>query len=181
MGMVMCGFAIGMAPGGLMAQATPPAQTGPVIADYGAVYTVSDPDFPTPRDRQLRVVFDVSTAPDSVSAINPRIETVARFLNMHAQAGVPVANLDVALVLHGGSGKYALSDAAYRARFGTANPNLPLLRALHAHGVRIILCGQTAAHRGFSRAELAEPVELALSAMTALVTLQNAGYALIRF
>jgi len=38
---------------------------------------------------------------------------------------------------------------------------------------------QTAASSGFEREEIADPVEVALSAMTALVTLQRDGYALI--
>jgi len=38
---------------------------------------------------------------------------------------------------------------------------------------------QTAVSSGFEREEIADPVEVALSAMTALVTLQRDGYALI--
>ena len=165
----------------LAAQPLSPSRTGPVIDRYGPVYEVATRGFATPRDREYRVVFEVSTAPEAVDQINPSIESLARFLNMHAQAGVPPANLHLALVLHGGSGKYALTDGAYQARYGVPNPNGGLLRALHEVGVRVILCGQTAAHRGFPVTELAEPIELALSAMTALVMLQADGYQLIAF
>ena len=74
-----------------------------------------------------------------------------------------------------------LSSAAYKTRFGVENPNEPLLAALRSKGVRIILCGQTAAHKGFGRQELAPGVEVAISAMTALVVLQSDGYQLISF
>jgi intracellular sulfur oxidation DsrE/DsrF family protein len=72
-------------------------------------------------------------------------------------------------------------DATYRERFGVANPNLPLLEALHGFGVRILLCGQSQASRGIERDALAGPVEVSLSAMTALVELQHRGYRLIAF
>ena len=57
----------------------------------------------------------------------------------------------------------------------------PLLEELSRAGVRVVLCGQTAASRGLPRDGLARPVEVALSAMTALVLLQDEGYRLIPF
>jgi len=162
-------------------QALADAVAGPVIDGFGAVYPVANPDFRTDTQRAYRVVFDVSSSPPDADTLNARIETVARFLNMHARAGVPRDNMTVAVVLHGSAGKDALSHEAYRARFGTDNPNLELLDALRDAGVSILLCGQTAVHRGFRRDELAPSVRLALSAMTALVTLQADGYALISF
>ncbi len=50
-------------------------------------------------------------------------------------------------------------------------PDLPLIEALAAVGVEVYLCGQSAAHRGFARDDLAPDVRLALSAMTVLVAL----------
>lgn len=163
------------------AQALAEAKTGPVISEFGPVYAIDKPDFETPTDHIYRVVFDVSVAPESAADLNPRIETLARFLNMHAAAGVPTQNMKLALVLHGSAGKAALVDEAYHARFGSTNPNLELLNGLSRAGVRVILCGQTAVHRGLPREDLAETVEVSLSAMTALVTLQDEGYRLIAF
>lgn len=159
----------------------PETKAGPVVPRFGAVYPVEEPDFTTQVDRVYKVVFDVHKAPEDPSAVDSGIETLARFLNMHAQAGVPAENMKLALVLHSASGRAALSDDAYRARHGVANPNLPLLEDLRKAGVEIYLCGQTAAYRGFAKEELAEPVKLALSAMTVLVTLKGDGYALIAF
>lgn len=156
-------------------------EDGPVIRGYGAVYPVADPDFATPVEGPFRVVFDVAQGAESTDAVNARINTVARYLNMHAQAGVDPARMEVALVLHGSAGKDALTDAGYRERHGTANPNGELLRLLMDAGVKVVLCGQTAIHRGLPARELEPGVEMALSAMTALVALQAEGYGLVAF
>ena len=158
-----------------------PPRTGPVIEQFGPVYDVARPDFPTPTNATYRAVFDVAPSPDAADALNPRIESLARFLNMHARAGVSPGRIKLALVVHGAAGKDMLSSPAYKARFGVENPNAALLAALQSKGVRVVLCGQTAAHGGFRRDELAPGVEVALSAMTALVTLQSEGYQLISF
>jgi intracellular sulfur oxidation DsrE/DsrF family protein len=56
-----------------------------------------------------------------------------------------------------------------------------LIGALTDAGVRIILCGQTAAYRDISKDDLLPNVELALSAMTAHAQLQQSGYTLNPF
>lgn len=157
------------------------ASTGPVIENFGPVYDVPRPDFVTPTDLSYRAVFDIALSPEAADQVNPRIESLARFLNMQVRAGVRKEQLMLALVVHGAAGRDMLLSAAYKTRFGVENPNAPLLAALKANGVRIILCGQTAAHRGFDRNELGPGVEVALSAMTALVALQSDGYRLISF
>jgi intracellular sulfur oxidation DsrE/DsrF family protein len=89
--------------------------------------------------------------------------------------------MHLALVIHGAAAGDVLSDSAYKQRNGIANPNSALIAQLADAGVEFIICGQTAAYRGFSAGEFAPNVKQALSAMTALVTLQNKGYALIQF
>lgn len=161
--------------------AQPPARSaGPIIRDYGAVFDIADPDHATPVDRDYRVVFDVAEAAPSPDRVNARLETVARFLNMHAQAGVPAERLHAVLVVHGTAGQELLRDAAYRDRNGgTSNPNAELIARLIDAGVQVVLCGQTASSRNLPRDQLLPRVQIALSAMTALITLQNEGYALI--
>ena len=176
-----CGTALVLCSAAGLTADVEPAGTGPLIEQFGPVYDVGRPDFATPTDLVYRAVFDVGPSPDAVDQVNPRIESLARFLNMHARAGVKPEQMKLALVVHGAAGKDMLSSAAYKSRFGVENPNAPLLAALRAQGVRVLLCGQTAAHKGFAREELAPGVELALSAMTALVALQADGYALISF
>lgn len=166
-------------PPGLAAQTVP--TPGPVIEDFGPVYDLPDPDVTAPTDEVLRVVFDVAQAAPEPGRVNPRLETLARYLNMHARAGVPRENMKLALVVHGGASWEVVEDAAYREQFGMDNPNLPLLEALDAFGVELLICGQSQSSRGIGKDQLAPPVKQALSAMTALVDLQGRGYQLIAF
>jgi len=158
------------------AQALGSRISGPAIERFGAVYTVENPSFATPTDMVYRVSFEVALGTDEPDQVNPRIETLARFLNMHAQSGVARENMKLALVLHGTAGKDALGDEGYRRRFGVDNPNAALIQALQEYGVLVVLCGQTQIHRGLVREELADGVDVALSAMTALAALQFQGY-----
>jgi intracellular sulfur oxidation DsrE/DsrF family protein len=79
-------------------------------------------------------------------------------------------------VVHGTAGWEILDDAAYRDRYGVANPNKELLGELLEEGVLVILCGQTAASRGIPHESRIDGVQVALSAMTAFVVLQELGY-----
>ncbi len=166
------------------------ATTGPVIMSGGAVFDVPDATFVTPLASDFKVVFEIArgvtdatspagaNAADSLTPPNEQLNTVARFLNMHARAGVPRERVKLAAVVHGTAGKDLLDDETYRARYGTANPSAPLIRELLAAGVRIILCGQTAAGRNVPRDRLIPGVQVALSAMTAMAVLQSDGYRL---
>ncbi|MFV1986446.1 MAG: DsrE family protein [Gemmatimonadota bacterium] len=160
--------------------ATPAAaqsrEYGPVIHSAGPVFDVPDPDFETPTDMELRIAWEMVDPAPAPEQLNTHLVTAARFLNMHARAGVPLENLHLALVVHGQAGKALLDDIGYREKEGVDNPNKELIRELHDAGVRIILCGQTAAARDLPRERLLPEVEVALSAMTALLVLQEEGY-----
>ena len=165
-------------PSTLSAQALGKATPGPVIMDYGAAFDVPDPDFPVPTGPR-KVLFQTAQSGKEPGDLNGHIEMVARYLNLHARAGVPVENMHLALVLHGGAGKDALGNEAYRKRYGVDNPSAKLIQELIGAGVQVILCGQTQTARGFHREELAPGVKVALSALTAVVTLEDEGYRLI--
>lgn len=154
---------------------------GPIIHQYGAVHRVENPDLPIDATQIYKAVFDISSTPDDPAQLNPQLNTLARFLNMHAQAGIPAENLKVACAIHNVASKDALSHEAYRQRYGIDNPNLPLLEALEKAGARIYICGQSIHSRKIDRSELATPVKLGLSAMTVLISMQNEGYRLISF
>ncbi len=120
-------------------------------------------------------------SPESHESVNASIETAARFLNMHAQSGIPAKNLKVALVVHNKASKDVISNEAYQKKYGTNNPNQELIKALIDVGGQIIFCGQSSVSRGFPREDLIEGVQLSLSAMTALIQLQDENYKLIKF
>lgn len=150
-------------------------RSGPIVHSGGTVFVV-DPAFTTPTDQDYRVAFDIATPAGTPDAVNSSINTVARFLNMHAQAGVPEERLSGAIVAHGGASFELLDDEAYRARFGVDNPNGDIIRELIAAGQPVLLCGQSAASRNVSPDDLIPGVEVALSAMTAFLVLQDRGY-----
>ncbi len=156
--------------------ARPTPTPGPAIQAFGATYDVPVAKLTPSPGAEYKVKFDVAAAPADPKAVNPAIETVARFVNMHVRAGVPLANVKAALILHGSAAKDALGHAGYRARHGVDNPNLPLLEALARAGVRVYLCGQSAAGRGLGWDEIAPVASVALSAMTAHAELAREGY-----
>jgi intracellular sulfur oxidation DsrE/DsrF family protein len=155
--------------------------TGPVIDGHGPVFAVPADSYNLVPGRTYRIVMDVGAGPDQPAAPNRRIESAARFLNMHARNGVQPAAMKLAVVLHGSAARAALEDSAHEAHFGVANPDRALLESLGQAGVDIYLCGQTAGHYGFLPVNLLPQVRLAVSAMTVHVRLQEEGYRAILF
>lgn len=154
---------------------------GPVIKDFGPVFNVENPDFKTDTALIYKVVFDVHNSPEDPTKVNPMLNTLARFLNMHAGAGVPVEQLHIAGVVHNKATHDVLDNTGYKAKYGVDNPNLPLLVALEDAGVKVYICGQSISARGVNRAEIHESVDVGLSAMTIILSLQNDDYRLIKF
>lgn len=154
---------------------------GPIIEEFGKVFQVENPDVKVDIKKEFKVVFDLTSSSEDMGDINLSIETAARFLNMHAQAGVPQDQLKVALVVHSKAAKDLLNNSAYKSRFQVANPNLDLVKALLDAEVQVILCGQSAASRGFERTELIPGIQISLSAMTALIQLNGEGYTILKF
>jgi predicted peroxiredoxin len=77
--------------------------------------------------------------------------------------------------------KDVANSNAYKAKYGVPNPNEELLKQLIAAGADIIFCGQSSASRGFPKEDLVDGVQISLSAMTALIQLQDDNYRLIKF
>ena len=155
--------------------------TGPVIADYGAVWDVPEASYATDISENFKAVFDVMNSPEDPTQVNPWIETAARFLNMHARAGVDPGQLKVALVIHNKASTDLFDNPQYLKRFGTNNPNLPLIKALLDSGAEVVFCGQSSFAREVPIEQTIEGVQLSLSAMTALIQYQSQGYQLIKF
>jgi intracellular sulfur oxidation DsrE/DsrF family protein len=156
-------------------------ESGPVIKDYGKVWKVENTDFKVDKTKTYKAVFDIMYSPKDSSQLNASIETAARFLNMHAQNGVPAEQLKVALVVHNKASRDVINSEAYATKYGSDNPNEQLIKDLIGAGAQVIFCGQSSASRGFPKEELIEGVQLSLSAMTALIHLQDDNYRLIKF
>ncbi len=156
-------------------------KAGPVIQNYGEVYEIENISFPIDTSMDFKVVFDIMESPEAPGELNRQIETVARFLNMHGQNGVNTDQLNVYMVFHNEATKDIMADEAYMESFHTGNPNAGLLNDLMDAGVQVILCGQSSKARKVPVSEVLPGVKLALSAMTALVQLQEEGYHVIKF
>lgn len=150
--------------------------TGPVFEDFGPVADVPDADFAIPEGAQFHVAFDVAEAA-SEGRLNRGFESAARFINMHARAGVEPMENRAVVVVHGRAVFDLLHDGAWAAHDrGETNPSAAPIAEMIDQGVRFVVCGQSAAAWGVTRADLIPGVEMALSAMTAHALLQQRGY-----
>jgi len=152
---------------------------GPLITEFGKIAKV-DSDMPITDGTALQVSFDVANQATE-GELNRQIESAARLLNMHVQAGADPANLKLAIVVHGGASKDLLATQYYERRFGLPSKNAALLSQLMKHNVSIFLCGQSAAYHDIAKAQLVPSVKMALSAMSAHAVLQQQGYTLNPF
>lgn len=152
---------------------------GPVLKDYGAVADVAA-NFAIPDGAVFKHSFDVSEQAED-GALNRTLVSAARFINMHARAGVPAANIKLAIVVHGGAAKDVTNAAFYATAVGGENANAALVAALIDQGVEIIVCGQSAAFHDIGNDDFLPGVQMALSAMTAHAVLQQDGYTLNPF
>lgn len=158
----------------------PGFHAGSVITNFGPVAKVDGRE-PLPAGATFSVAFDVAEAAKP-GAINRTLESAARFINMHAEAGVPREAVRIAVVVHGPASFDLTNAAAYGKKHdGATNANLAAIAALINQGVEIHLCGQSAAGQGITRADLAPGVKMQLSAMTAHALLQQQGYTLNPF
>ena len=101
---------------------------------------------------------------------------------MHTAAGVREKNIKLAVVIHGKASIDVANAKVYgAANDGAENGNIEIIKALTEQGVRVILCGQSAAFYGVGHEDMLPGVEMALSAMTAHAILQQEGYTLNPF
>ena len=154
---------------------------GPIIKGYGATFEVPNQDFQMDTSQHFFAVFDVAKTANDLEKMNSIVGTMARFLNMHAQAGVPKSNLRVAAVFHNLATKDALTNEAYQTKYGVHNPNVDLIQMLKQSGVEFFICGQSMQARGVSETDLNPDIQIALSALTILIDYQRRGYQLISF
>ena len=144
--------------------------TGPAIKDYGPVADI-EITLPVPKDVVLRHSFDVAERAED-GELNRTLVSAARFINMHARAGVDAKRIGVAIIVHG--------TAVHDVSSGTSG-SAGLVAALIDHGARIIVCGQSAAYYDVTKDDLLPGIEMTLSAMTAHALLQQQGYTLNPF
>lgn len=154
---------------------------GPTIPDFGPVMLPPAGAYNLDPNTHYKVSIDIGETAEFPGDLNRKLVSVARFLNMNAQYGVPPENIEFSVVVHGMAANDFLTDAAHARRLNDPNPNTALLDQLNAAGVKVYLCSQTAAFRQMAADEFRSDVIMALSAMSAHVRLQQEGYSLIPF
>jgi len=155
---------------------------GPVIYGFGHVWDVPNIDRAIDTNMIYKVVFDIHNSPESPDKLNPQINTLARFLNMHVRSGLPIENLKVVGVFHNKASKDLLQPEVYLNRYGHKNPNYQLITDLADAGVELIFCGQSSYSRDIAKEKIHPHAKLSLSAMTAILELTTQeGYTLIKF
>ena len=144
----------------------------PKIKGHGGVFNVSgEPSLP---QKGSKVVVDV-TAGAQDGGVNKGLDRAARFVNLFTLGGAN--DFKMAVVLHGGATKEALSNEAYMKLFSKPNPNADLLHQLRQAGVEVLVCGQALTHAGYRPAQTSSDVDVALSAATAIINRQMRGFA----
>jgi intracellular sulfur oxidation DsrE/DsrF family protein len=148
---------------------------GPVIPSAGTFRPVPGLSYGPDRTIEHRFSMDVT---DSAAAgeRNPGFVRLATLYNQLVSEGVPADRVRFALVVHGRATFDLMTNAAYRARLGSDNPNVQLLAELDRAGVQVIVCGQALLNRKVDPATLLPFVKVASSAVTAHAALLAKGY-----
>jgi intracellular sulfur oxidation DsrE/DsrF family protein len=154
---------------------------GAAIKNYGNTLPVVDAELHLNTNTHYKVIFDIAKSPDEKGKLNSSINTIARFINMHVSQGVPLENLEIIAVIHGAAVKDYTTNQTYLNKHGVANPNIELISQLEEVGAKSFMCGQSFGYRGYTKNQLSENAQLALSAMTALIYFQSEGFQLINF
>ena len=152
---------------------------GPVFKDYGPNVVIPG-GLADPASQHFKVVFDAAEQ-NADGGLNNSFNGIARFINMHVRAGVPVENIQVALVVHGKAGFDLMHNDAYSDKFVEDNASAELVTQLLNANVSIHLCGQSATFLGIAADDVIPGVQMSLSAMTANALLQQQGYTLNPF
>lgn len=127
-----------------------------------------------------KALFDLTQGKAAADQVDPGLDHIARTINIFAAAGVPLAHLKFAVIIHGPATPIVLGAAAYRAKFGHPNPNLAVIAALRRAGVDLMVCGNALGDMHLTPAQVNPQVHVALSALSTVIILQNRGYALVR-
>lgn len=151
----------------------------PTVQGYGKVHLLPKAAYQPDRNATYKIVFALTKAAKTPAEVNPALDHVARTVNLYVGSGVPLSHLKFVAVAFGDATPLALDDAHYQAKFGTANPNLKLIRMLRKDGVDVAVCGQAVAEHQFEYSWVDKSVTTALSGLTTITTLEHQGYDLM--
>ena len=147
------------------------------IPGYGASRDYPGAPLNPDSNTEYKVVFDLVVEDDNLDDPYPMLPLIARYINTLAKLGVPEENRKIVIVMHRGSGLIGLTNEEFRARHdGKDNPNIDLIKMLHAAGVEFHLCGQGVLSRGLEEDDLLDEIQIDYWALTTLIELGRQGY-----
>jgi len=121
-------------------------------------------------------MIDVYDKISDSTRINTALSEAARTFNLNIANGVPKDKLNFAVVVHGYAVYALLNDEAYKEKYLVENPNLALIEKMKEEGVQFYVCGQNLGMMNIPADRLSGAVDVALSAKTAIITLDQMGY-----
>ncbi len=143
---------------------------------YIGVAPVEENAMPFDPALDYKFVIDIYDSVKDSSAVHPGLTEVARTINLHIANGVPLEKLEVVAVIHGPAMWSILADRAYQDKYDISSPNLVALQELKQVGVDFYLCGQTMRLQNVPKENVHSAIEIALSAKTTLIMLDQKGY-----
>ncbi|MEO6927220.1 MAG: DsrE family protein [Rhodanobacter sp.] len=151
----------------------------PTIHGAGKIHPMPDAAYQPDPHATYKVVFSLSHFGAKPTEVSSSLEHVARAVNLYVNAGVPLSHLKFVAIAAGPATPIVLNDVQYRAKYGVANPNLPVIVQLRKAGVDVAVCAQAMAEHHFDYGWQDSHVTLALSGLTTVIDLQQQGYALM--
>lgn len=158
-----------------------PAPRPPIIPGIDGYVPIPGAAVTADKATIYRAVWDVTRRAKAPAELAPGVLQAADTVGTLSATGAPMAHIRFVLAFHGGGLDAILTDAAYRARYGVPNPNLPVLAALKARGAELYVCGQNLAGDDVDPASLTPLVTVAADALAVLVIYQDRGYALMSY
>lgn len=153
------------------------AQENLLVPGYSAARDVPGGQLVPDPNIEHKVVFDTVITAENIDDVNPMLVAVARYVNTLGKYGVPLENRKIAVVFHQAAGPIVMKNEVFKARNdGHDNPNVELIRNLHAAGVKLHVCGQGALARNIAPEDILEEIQLDLWALTTLIDFGQKGY-----
>lgn len=147
----------------------------PIVKGFGGIYEIPGAALPD-TGHDYKIVVDLKTMQRDKESINPGLNNVARMMNLHGLAGLSQDQIQVAVVVHGGTTDAILTNDAYQKRYEVDNPNLELIEALKTAGTKIYVCGQSLLARQYEMEEVNPEVTVGLSMLTTFTDHLYRGY-----
>ena len=156
------------------------AQSGEeLLRVVGKFKPIPKPEHVAPKSMVYKVSWDVTAGAEKPDSATNGFRVPANFLMMTDTSGIPRKNVHLAIIVHGTATRSLLQNDAYKAQTGVNNPNIPMLEALHAAGVQVIVCGQALLNRNVPREQLLPFVKVSISATLARAVLGAQGYTIM--